>query len=101
MPSLPIEERTMGSFDYGASAELFAPRSGARRKIIGYRRFETAAEAIRFAIEELRPEVLGATYLEVEEERYDAPGIRQLYASDAYPLPRRTVGQVPEPRHPV
>ena len=32
---------------------------------------------------------LAGAYLEVREQRFDRHGIRQLYDSDAYPLPRR------------
>jgi hypothetical protein len=41
-------------FDYQAPAELFmAKRKGsARQQRLGYRRFATAAEAIRFAVED-------------------------------------------------
>ena len=61
-------------------------RSG--RRPIGYRRFGHAADAIRFAIEELAPEFLLGAYLEVDEERYDSEGIRRLYESVNYPLVR-------------
>src|SRR5262249_55377715 len=41
-------------FDYGVPAELFmAKRKGGLRQRLRYRRFATAAEAIRFAVEEL------------------------------------------------
>lgn len=40
-------------FDYGTPAELFmAKRKGGARQPLGYRRFATAAEAIRFAVED-------------------------------------------------
>jgi hypothetical protein len=44
----------MMTFDCAASAELFMPKrkSGARQPL-SYRRFATAAEAIRFAVEEI------------------------------------------------
>jgi hypothetical protein len=79
------------TFDYGASAELFMPkrRSGARQPL-SYRRFATAAEAIRFAVEEL-PGVrtLGA-WMQVGEERFNSEDIQRLYESSSYPRRRRT-----------
>ena len=61
------------------------------RQPIGYGRFARAADAIRFAIEELAPELLPAAQLKVAEERFDGNGICRLYESDQYPLTRRTV----------
>ena len=78
------------TFDYAASAELFMPkRQGRSRPLLGYRRFATAAEAVRFAVEEL-PAVrtLGAWML-VGEERFNGNDIRRLYESASYPRPRR------------
>lgn len=80
----------MTTFDYTALAELYPARSWKRNAgRVTYKRFEAAAEAVRFAIEELPPEFLLGTYLEVEEERFDGRQIRQLYESKDYPLPRR------------
>lgn len=53
-----------------------------------YRRFDTAAEAIRFAIEELPPLMLVGACLQIEDERFDSDQIRELYQSAAYPLER-------------
>src|SRR5262245_58017737 len=47
-------DRDTTTFDYGVAAELFmAKRKGGARQPLSYRPFATAAEAIRFAIEEL------------------------------------------------
>ncbi len=77
-------------FDFGAEAEMFSPMNRkARRQPLGYRRFAQAAEAIRFAVEELPPQLLLGTYLEVAERRYESQQIRRLYESAGYPLDRR------------
>jgi hypothetical protein len=76
-------------FDYGAAAELFDVRGGiSGRRACGYRRFERAADAIRFAVEELPEKQRAGAYLEVDEARFDASAIRRLYDSGEYPLPR-------------
>ena len=75
----------MSLFDYSAPAELFLakPTKGMREK---YRRFETAAEALRYAIEDLRtPKAFGA-WLEVGDERFNSTEIQRLYEADGHPL---------------
>ena len=44
----------MITFDYTESAELFMPKKGKAglRRPLSYRRFASAAEAIRFAVED-------------------------------------------------
>jgi hypothetical protein len=79
----------MSNFDYDTPADLFLARSRRGNRPVGFRRFDTAAEAIRFAIEELPVEQLGGTVLEAKDERADAARIRELYDSADYPLPRR------------
>jgi len=77
-------------FDYDAPAELFMPRrKGRSRRPISYRRFDTATEAIRFAVEEFPAiRTLGA-WMQVGDERFDSDEIYRLYESDDYPLSRR------------
>jgi hypothetical protein len=61
----------MATFDYSAEAELFRARNRKyRRQSVGYRRFARAAGAVRFAIEELPPELLLGVFLEVYGARY-------------------------------
>lgn len=80
----------MAEFDYYAAAELFPTRRRPpRRGPFGYRRFEQAAQAIRFAMEDLPPESLVGAFLEIDEERYGSDDIRRLYESAEYPLTRR------------
>ena len=79
-------------FDFALEAELFPTRGRkSKRAAFGYRRFARASEAVRFAIEQLPSDALAGAYLEVRERRFDRNGIRALYDSEAYPLPRRKV----------
>ena len=75
----------MPPFDYNAPAELFlAKRTKSSRE--NYRRFATAAEAIRYAVEDLRtPKTFGA-WLEVGDERFNSTEIQRLYEAEDYPL---------------
>ena len=73
------------SFDYDAPAELFLSRN-TKRSRQKYRRFATAAEAIRYAVEDLPAlRSLGA-WLQVGDERVDGGEIERLYKSSEYPL---------------
>jgi hypothetical protein len=104
-PSVPFA----AAFDFVEPAELFTrrdttPRIAAGRSqadtdrarsratyrnALAYRRFDTGAAAIRFAIEELLPAELAATVLVVNGDRHEPAAIRALYAAAAYPLRRR------------
>ena len=55
----------MDKFDYGAPAELFPLRNRKVPSKVKYRRFDTAADAIRFAVEELPEPLLLGAYIEI------------------------------------
>ena len=55
---------------------------------IRYLRFDSAAEAIQHAIEQIPSAQRGRSVLEVGEERYEGAAIQKLYASTAYPQNR-------------
>jgi hypothetical protein len=85
---LPAQTRDGNGFDYGASAELFIKHTRTTKRRPKYRRFDTAAEAVRFVVEELPAAVLPGAYLLVAETRFGVEEIRILYQSAGYPLPR-------------
>ena len=83
------EVADLSKFDFNAPAELFPSRVKKGRGRITYKRFDTAAEALQFAVEHLPgPALLGA-YLESGEKRFGREDILRLYESAAYPLTRR------------
>ena len=100
--------RDRSGFDYKAPAELFPSRIKKGKGRITYKRFNTAAEALRFAIEEIPAAVLLGACLEVDEKRFNEQEIRYLYDSAAYPLkaatrriePRRRVMPMNDAREP-
>jgi hypothetical protein len=56
------------------------------RAHIKYRRFATAAEAIRFAVEELPSFRSLGVWLQVGDERFNSDEIRALYDGSDFPL---------------
>src|SRR5262249_7453342 len=83
-------ESTARPLDLGGAADLFFANGavGAGGGGGGYRRFSSAAEAIRFAIEGLPASRLLGVFMQVGDTRFDAEGIRLLYEHQDYPLER-------------
>ena len=75
----------MSLLDYHVPAELFLakPAKGSRTK---YWRFATAAEAIRYAVEDLRTPLAFGAWLQVGDERFNSVEIQRLYKDGEYPL---------------
>jgi Arc/MetJ-type ribon-helix-helix transcriptional regulator len=69
----------MPAIDFNAPAELFVRATLRRGRPVRYRRFETASEAVRFAVEELPEDESQAAVIEVDEVRYEGTAIRALY----------------------
>lgn len=79
----------MEQFDYSEPAEIFAGRfRRARAGAMIYRRFDTAAAAIQFAMEEIPAELASGTFLEVGDQRLGHAQIKTLYEDAAFPLCR-------------
>jgi hypothetical protein len=77
------------AFDFHATAELFTNKSfRLRSRVVKYMRFNHAADAIRFAIEQLPADVFLGACLEANEQRYDSRGIRRLFDCAEYPFAR-------------
>ena len=80
------------TFDYTASAELFIPKNGKAglRQPVSFHRFATAAEAIRFAVEDFPAIHTLRAWMRVGDERFNGHDIRRLYDNNGYPRRRRT-----------
>jgi hypothetical protein len=76
----------VNKFDYNAPAELYPGRNRKSTMRVGYRRFDTAADAIRFAVEELPEPLLLGACIEIDEKRLNHQEIQSLYESEQYPL---------------
>jgi hypothetical protein len=68
------------AFDYSSPAELYLSRRRGRHT--DYRRFGTAAEAIRYAVKELRTRRSLSAWMQVGDETFNKSEINRLY----YPL---------------
>jgi hypothetical protein len=80
----PTVSRQDIAFDYSLPAELYLSKRG--RRHTDYRRFATAAEAIGYAVEELRALRSLAAWMRVDDERFNNEEIQTLYAAGEYPL---------------
>jgi hypothetical protein len=89
--SVVVHDRTPAQardlFDYKAPAELFPSRIRNGRSL-RYRRFDTAAEAVRFAVEDIPSASLLGAYLQVDETRLGVAEIHKVYQRADFPLPR-------------
>lgn len=85
------QARALNGFDYNAPAELFPSRSRAGKSRSRYMRFDTAAEGLRFVIEQLPATAALGAYLVVDEARFGLEEMRSLYENAGYPLTRCTV----------
>ena len=77
------------AFDYSSPAELYLSRR--RRRHTDYRRFATAAEAIRYAVEELRTRRSRSAWMQVGDELFNKSEINRLY----YPLSESSLSAAP------
>jgi hypothetical protein len=87
------QAKTMSTanFNFSEPAELYGGSNwSGRPTAVTYRRFDRAADAIRYAVEELPGALRRACILEVNEDRFNDIEIRKLYDSRGYPLPRGT-----------
>ena len=89
----------MSAFNYKAPAELYASSSKTGKRPMRYTRFKSAAEAIKYAVEVLPPELLLGSTLEVNEERFDGFGIRALYDNAHIPCAGGKLDRYNFPRH--
>ena len=79
----------MTDFNYAMPGEFYSRKSqGMKPTGLTYQRFGTAAEAIRFAIEDLPSTSFGGCMLEAGGQRFGAKELRALYANPGYPLRR-------------
>ena len=74
--------------DYLAEAELFAVQRHGRKQALFYQRFDSTAEAMRFAMEDM-PGDTSNIVLETESLRLDARAITGAYEAETFPLARR------------
>jgi hypothetical protein len=80
----------MAPFNFDSPGEVYChkKRGTGSGKGLTYRRFETGAEALRYAMEHVPTAELSTCTIEVDGERFGAEDLKSLYESRQYPLPR-------------
>ena len=78
----------MENFNFNAPAELFPSRNRKVASRVKYRRFDKAADAIRFAVEDMHEQLLLGATIQIGDERFGHQQIRDLYFSERFPLKR-------------
>jgi hypothetical protein len=75
--------------DFQAPAELFLGSDWPAACAQGPRAFHSAANAVRFALEEAAPVSLRGARLQLNGRTYSGEEMRSLYRSQSYPLVRK------------
>jgi hypothetical protein len=89
MATAPLPVDTFDG-DYLAEAELFAVQRQGRKRALFYQRFDSTAEAMRFAVEDM-PGDASNIVLETPSLRLDVKAINLAYEDKSFPLARRAV----------
>lgn len=72
----------LGADEYGEPAELFITRRGrSRRGVVSYRRFDTVAEAIGYAVDECAGLGANDVIMTVEDKRFNLGALRAIHRS--------------------
>lgn len=79
----------MTHFDFQAPAELYLGSDWRAAAAQGPRTFRTAAQALRFALEEAAPVSLKGASLLVGDQRHSNDEMMWLYRSPDYPFARK------------
>jgi hypothetical protein len=83
------KEKHLQNFNYNKAAGVYSGKTFRSASAPRYKRFDTAAEAVQFAVEELSGAIQRGCVLEMDELRYNHTQIVELYEAAAFPLPRR------------
>jgi hypothetical protein len=86
---IELSAPSIGGFDYDAPAGVFTRSAPGRRGgAAKYKRFDSAAEAIRYIIEEVPAPLWPGITVETGDETLDHRQILELYDSRGYPFTR-------------